>query len=164
MLGLVHRHVTACGAVHGVRAMIDTMMQRWRKLGVAGQTSERRGMLESFITTPIRVKSLFRSLKGIADWYDDSSYTARYRQRKKGEDYTMRTIKGTRSIKAFKAVRSLEPLELDEVIYQTAVQAINAGDTWEHGEAVRTFIESGRVCIEWHDGTVMHYTGAGAWY
>lgn len=73
MLGLVHRHVTACGAVHGVRAMINTMMQRWRKLGVAGQTSERRGMLESFITTPIRVKSLFRSLKGIADWCDDSS-------------------------------------------------------------------------------------------
>ena len=76
----------------------------------------------------------------------------------------MRTIKGTKSIKAFKAVRSLEPLELDEVIYQTAMQAINAGDTWEHGEAVRTFIESGRVCIEWYDGTVMHYTGAGAWY
>jgi hypothetical protein len=121
-------------------------------------------MLESFITTPIRVKSLFRSLKGIADWYDDSSYTARYRQRKKGEDYTMRTIKGMKSIKAFKAVRSLEALELNEVIYQTAMQHINAGDTWEHGEAVRTFSESGRVCIEWHDGTVMHYTGAGAWY
>ena len=76
----------------------------------------------------------------------------------------MRTIKGTRSIKAFKAVRSLDTLELDEVIYQTAVQAINAGDTWEHGEAVRTFSESGRVCIEWHDGTILHYTGAGAWY
>ena len=67
MLGLVHRYVMACGAVYGIRAMIDTMMQRWRKLGVAGQTSERRGMLESFITTPIWVKSLFRSLKGIAD-------------------------------------------------------------------------------------------------
>ena len=44
MLGLVHRYVMACGAVHGIRAMIDTMMQRWRKLGVAGQTSERRGI------------------------------------------------------------------------------------------------------------------------
>ena len=76
----------------------------------------------------------------------------------------MRTIKGTRSIKQFKAARSLEPLELDEVIYQTAMQHINTFDTWEHGEAVRTFIESGRVCIEWHDGTIMHYTGAGAWY
>ena len=76
----------------------------------------------------------------------------------------MRTIKETKSIKAFKAVRSLEALELDEVIYQTAVQAINAGDTWEHGEAVRAYSEAGRVCIEWYDGTVLHYTGAGAWY
>ena len=76
----------------------------------------------------------------------------------------MRTKKGTKPIKALRAVRSLEPLELDEVIYQTAMQAINTFDTWEHGEAVRTFSESGRVCIEWHDGTILHYTGAGAWY
>ena len=76
----------------------------------------------------------------------------------------MRTIKGTKSIKAFKAVRSLDTLELDEVIYQTAVQAINAGDTWEHGEAVRSYIDGGRTCIEYADGMAYHYTKAGAWY
>ena len=60
----------------------------------------------------------------------------------------MRTIKGTKSVKAFKAVRSLEPLELDEVIYQTAMQAINTGDTWEHGEAVRL---SRAGIADWYD-------------
>ena len=75
----------------------------------------------------------------------------------------MRTIKGTKSIKAFKAVRSLEPLELDEVIYQTALQHIKAGQ-WEHGEAVRSYIDGGRTCIEYADGQTYRYTGAGAWY
>ena len=67
----------------------------------------------------------------------------------------MRTIKGTKSIKAFKAVRSLDTLELDEVIYQTAVQAINAGDTWS---MVLTLEDRGCVLVaQWqrpleHDG------------
>lgn len=62
-----------------------------------------------------------------------------------------------------KVIQSLGKMDIDKVIYLTASMHIKGND-WVHGEAVRSFMDSGRTCIEYSDGAWFHYTAGGAWY
>jgi len=58
-----------------------------------------------------------------------------------------------------------EKIVLEELAEKISKAHQNACETWEHGEARKTWFDhSGNICIEYADGEWWHYNEKGEWW
>lgn len=70
-------------------------------------------------------------------------------------------IKGTKTIEEYKRVKAT----MEELAEKMSKAHQNACETWEHGEARKTWFDhSGNICIEYVDGEWWHYNEKGEWW